>query len=101
MAALTVPWRCKASNTATPSGPQTTASASSVNDRAVSLAFCPDCGAPNIHLHFAREVVLVREQVELAVSLASDQRELAYRLMGNAHEDVLTAFEATRDSVSL
>jgi hypothetical protein len=67
---------------------------------AISL-FCPDCGAPNIHLHFAREVALVSEQVELARTLASEQSELAYRLMGNAHEDVLTAFEATLKTVYL
>jgi hypothetical protein len=57
--------------------------------------FCPDCGAPNISLHFAREVDLVGKQVELAEGLSKDQQELAYRLLGNAHEDVLTAFEAT------
>jgi hypothetical protein len=67
---------------------------------AISL-FCPDCGAPNIHLHFAREVALVREQVELAGKLDPEQSELAYRLMGNAHEDVLTAFEATLKTVYL
>lgn len=61
---------------------------------AISL-FCPDCGAPNLHLHFAREVDLVRQQVELAERLEHDQGELAYRLLGNAHEDVLTAFEAS------
>ncbi len=67
---------------------------------AISL-FCPDCGAPNIHLHFAREAVLVRQQVELAGSLGPEQGELAYRLLGNAHEDVLTAFEATLKTVYL
>jgi hypothetical protein len=67
---------------------------------AISL-FCPDCGAPNIHLHFAREAALVREQVELADKLDPSQRELAYRLLGNAHEDVLTAFEATLKAVYL
>lgn len=67
---------------------------------AISL-FCPDCGAPNIHLHFAREVALVRDQVKLADGLGTDQSELAYRLMGNAHEDVLTAFEATLKTVYL
>jgi hypothetical protein len=67
---------------------------------AISL-FCPDCGAPNIHLHFAREVALVREQVELAGRLGREQSELAYRLMGNAHEDVLTAFEATLKTIYL
>src|SRR5436190_8937492 len=44
---------------------------------AISL-FCPDCGAPNIHLHFAREVVLVRDQVELAGKMDSERQELAY-----------------------
>lgn len=55
--------------------------------------FCPDCGAPNLALHFARESELVGQQVHLAES--QDRQELAYRLLGNAHEDVLTAFEAT------
>jgi hypothetical protein len=67
---------------------------------AISL-YCPDCGAPNIHLHFAREIVLVREQVELAGQLGPERHELAYRMMGNAHEDVLTAFEATLKTVYL
>lgn len=67
---------------------------------AISL-FCPDCGAPNIHLHFAREVTLVREQVQIAANLVVHQSELAYRLMGNAHEDVLTAFEAMLKTVYL
>jgi len=67
---------------------------------AISL-FCPDCGAPNIHLHFAREAMLVREQVEMVGKLGAEQGELAYRLLGNAHEDVLTAFEATLKTVYL
>ena len=62
--------------------------------------FCCDCGAPNLRLHFAREVDLVRSQVELANAQA-DQEELAYRLLGNAHEDVLTAYEATLKTVYL
>lgn len=57
--------------------------------------FCPDCGAPNLALHFTREVELVDQQVELAEASGQDRQELAYRLLGNAHEDVLTAFEAT------
>jgi hypothetical protein len=57
--------------------------------------FCPDCGAPNLHLHFSREVDLVNAQVQLADGLDPEHEELAYRLLGNAHEDVLTAFEAT------
>lgn len=63
--------------------------------------FCPDCGAPNLGLHFAREAALVGEQVDLADSLSGEQEELAYRLLGNAHEDVLTAFEATLKTVYL
>ncbi|RUW20161.1 hypothetical protein EOA60_26225 [Mesorhizobium sp. M1A.F.Ca.IN.020.06.1.1] len=57
--------------------------------------FCPDCGAPNLALHFAREAELVGQQVDLAASQSKENQELAYRLLGNAHEDVLTAFEAT------
>lgn len=62
--------------------------------------FCPDCGAPNVHEHFQREVDLISRQVALAdTSAQSGDEELAYRLMGNAHEDVLTAFEATMKAV--
>lgn len=57
--------------------------------------FCPCCGAPNLRLHFQRETELADAQVKLAESLGPQQEELAYRLLGNAHEDVLTAFEAT------
>jgi RNA polymerase subunit RPABC4/transcription elongation factor Spt4 len=58
--------------------------------------FCPDCGSPNIAHHFRREIVIVSEEIEIADRLGDERRgELAYRLMGNAHEDVLTAFEAT------
>lgn len=62
--------------------------------------FCPDCGAPNLRLHFAREIELVLKQVALAEA-GSENEELAYRLLGNAHEDVLTAFEATLKTVYL
>ncbi|WP_020086046.1 hypothetical protein [Hyphomicrobium zavarzinii] len=61
--------------------------------------YCPDCGAPNVRLHFAREAELVSAQVDLADGVDGD--ELAYRLLGNAHEDVLTAFEATLKAVYL
>lgn len=61
--------------------------------------FCPDCGAPNLRLHFEREAELVADQVSLAETLPKEQRELAYRLLGNAHEDVLTAFEMTQKTV--
>jgi hypothetical protein len=63
--------------------------------------FCPDCGAPNLRLHFGREVDLVGAQVDLAEGLDVEHEELAYRLLGNAHEDVLTAFEATLKAVYL
>ncbi|MCG8509721.1 MAG: hypothetical protein MI741_10890, partial [Rhodospirillales bacterium] len=62
--------------------------------------FCPDCGAPNLALHFRREVALIREQIVLAETQnAASQSEIAYRLMGNAHEDVVTAFETTLKTV--
>lgn len=62
--------------------------------------FCPDCGAPNLALHFRREVALVAEQIGLAQAQDEAGRpELAYRLMGNAHEDVLTAFETALKTV--
>ncbi len=63
--------------------------------------FCPDCGAPNLRLHFAREGELVGSQIDLAEALDENMDELAYRLLGNAHEDVLTAFEATLKTVYL
>lgn len=55
--------------------------------------FCPDCGASNLSNHFEREVTLVIGQVDLAESIQDEGRELAFRLLGNAHEDVVTAFE--------
>ena len=61
--------------------------------------FCPDCGAPNLRLHFQREAELVAAQISLADELPDEQHELAYRLIGNAHEDVLTAFETTLKTV--
>ena len=61
--------------------------------------YCPDCGAPNIALHFGREVELVLQQARIAEDLGEDRQELAYRLLGNAHEDVLTAFEAVQKVV--
>ncbi len=63
--------------------------------------FCPDCGAPNLRLHFCREAELVNVQADLAEAQTEVNRELAYRLLGNAHEDVLTAFEATLKIVYL
>lgn len=62
--------------------------------------FCPDCGGPNLALHFRQEVELVRQQISLADQQdQAGSRELAYRLMGNAHEDVLTAFETALKTV--
>lgn len=56
--------------------------------------FCPDCAAPNLLTHFMREVELITEQIDLAETARTDGRgELAFRLLGNAHEDVLTSFE--------
>jgi hypothetical protein len=63
--------------------------------------FCPDCGAPNLRLHFERERQLVNAQVEIAEAQDAGLAELAYRVLGNAHEDVLTAFEATLKTVYL
>ncbi len=56
--------------------------------------FCPDCGSANLHVHFEREIEIVLQQIDLAEQLSEEgNRELSYRLLGNAHEDVLTAFE--------
>ena len=62
--------------------------------------FCPDCGAPNVAQHFRRQIELVADQITLASTQeAQDRAEFGYRLMGNAHEDVLTAFEAVLKTV--
>jgi hypothetical protein len=53
--------------------------------------FCPDCGVPNLAVHFARECALIEQQIELA--RAAESAELGFRLLGNAHEDVVTALE--------
>ena len=58
--------------------------------------FCPDCGSPNLAVHFSRELELIHRQIDMAEQVKRDEtsnEELAYRLLGNAHEDVLTAFE--------
>lgn len=56
--------------------------------------FCPDCGTKNMHVHFEREIELVFQQIDLAEHAAEEgHAELSYRLLGNAHEDVVTAFE--------
>lgn len=61
--------------------------------------FCPDCGAAQLAEHYAREIDLVRRQLDLVAHKQDADRELGYRLLGNAHEDVLTAFEATQKTV--
>lgn len=53
--------------------------------------FCPDCGATNLATHFRREIALVDGQLEAAED--AENREMRWRLLGNAHEDVLTALE--------
>ena len=56
--------------------------------------FCPDCGTANLANHFRREFALVVAQLDIAEGIESEgDKELAYRLLGNAHEDVVTAFE--------
>jgi hypothetical protein len=61
--------------------------------------FCPDCGAPALASHFSREIELVGRQLQLAASKEDTDPELSYRLLGNAHEDVLTAFETAQKTV--
>ena len=62
--------------------------------------FCPDCGAPNVSMHFRQEIKLIEKQIMIAEEQNSEgNKELSYRLMGNAHEDVLTAFEATLKTI--
>jgi hypothetical protein len=39
--------------------------------------FCPDCGAPKVRLHFAREAELVDDQVSLAEEIGTEKEELA------------------------
>jgi predicted RNA-binding Zn-ribbon protein involved in translation (DUF1610 family) len=55
--------------------------------------FCPDCGASNLRVHFQREIDLTTKQVSAAQAIQDDP-EFSYRLLGNAHEDVLTALES-------
>lgn len=54
--------------------------------------FCPDCGAANLAVHFSREIDLIGRQLDLAEK--AEDREMGWRLLGNAHEDVLSALEA-------
>lgn len=62
--------------------------------------FCPDCGGRNAYIHFQREGALINQQIALAQQQKADgEQELAFRLLGNAHEDVLTAFEAYQKTI--
>ncbi len=62
--------------------------------------FCPDCGSKNLHVHFEREIELILQQIDLAEQVAKDGNiELSYRLLGNAHEDVLTALETSQKTI--
>lgn len=64
--------------------------------------FCPDCGARNVHVHFSREMEIVRKQIALSEEAAArGDAELAFRLLGNAHEDVLTALETYLKTIFL
>lgn len=53
--------------------------------------FCPDCGAPNLAVHYRRECDLIEQQITLARE--ASEPEFSFRLLGNAHEDVVTALE--------
>ncbi len=56
--------------------------------------YCPDCGAGNLPVHFDREVELVKKQAAISNDLSeAGEQELAYRILSNAHEDVVTALE--------
>ncbi len=62
--------------------------------------FCPDCGARNLSVHFQREVELVTGMIDMAEELPiPEAQELSFRLLGNAHEDVVTAFESYLKSI--
>lgn len=62
--------------------------------------FCSDCGSKNLHVHFAREVELILQQIDLATQVQdSGNNELSYRILGNAHEDVVTAFETYQKTI--
>lgn len=61
--------------------------------------YCPDCGAPALAAHFSREMELVGLQLELSEAKQNEYPELGYRILGNAHEDVLTAFETAQKTL--
>lgn len=55
--------------------------------------FCPICGIYNLKHHFKREKELIKKQLRGAEKQKREDKEYAYRLFGNVHEDVLTTFE--------
>lgn len=62
--------------------------------------YCPDCGAPNVSTHFNREIEIIDRQIALSRKSSEEgDEELGYRLLANAHEDVVTALETTLKSV--
>lgn len=62
--------------------------------------FCPDCGSPNVSTHFDREIDIIIQQIEIYTLVDRDgKKEVAYRLLSNAHEDALTALETTLKAV--
>jgi hypothetical protein len=61
--------------------------------------FCPDCGSRNLHVHFEREIELILQQIDIAEKEADNNNELSYRILGNAHEDVVTAFETYQKTI--
>lgn len=62
--------------------------------------FCPDCGSPNVSTHFDREIDIINQQIEISMLIDGDEnKEVAYRLLSNAHEDALTALETTLKAV--
>ena len=56
--------------------------------------YCPACGRNNLYAHFLREKEIILREIELSEQMQDDDKELAYRLLGNAHEDVVTVFES-------
>lgn len=54
--------------------------------------FCPDCGSPNVSVHFARERQLCEDELASATEASDPERML--RKLGNAHEDAVSATEA-------
>lgn len=56
--------------------------------------FCPDCGSGNLQLHLACENDLLLESLKEADdSAAAGRREKAFRILANAHEDVVSMLE--------